>query len=878
VRPTPDAAPQKAPEKQLITMDFQDVEIGVLVKFISEITGKNFILDEKVRGKVTVISPTKISIEEAYRVFQSILEVKGFTTLPAGPVTKIVPTREARESGAPLSMKVPTGDQFITQLVPLSFIDASTLVPILQPMVSKDGLVSAYDPANTILLIDTSSNIERLLALISELDIELPERGIEIIHLENAYAGNVAQTLQQVLDAQAERTTPKGAPGQPAGKPAQPVAAGAGTPNFRILPDERTNSVIALANPAQMRMIRSLAKDLDKKLEGSSKIQVYKLQYANAAEMVEVLSELISGGGGRAGGGGGFGAGFGTSSRRTTRQQQQERQSIFSRSSSSLGTPNSSFNRPLGGAVGPGGQQGQNTGPTSATGSGGEFVGEVRVTADPYTNSLLISAGPQDYDVLKRVIQQLDIPRRQVFVEAIILEIGLQRSKELGFEYQGGSPLGNDALGLARLNFKNLNPAITQPGSISGLVMAAVSNQTITLPDGTVVPAQVALFTALESDTDVNILSAPNILTSDNQEAEILVGQNIPFIASRATDQANLSNTFATVERQDVGITLRLTPQISQGNVVRLDLYEEVSAVVPNPPVDPNVGGPTTTVRSASTTIVARNGQTVVLGGLISDATNNAVSKIPYIGDIPVLGNFFKFNNDTKDKINLMIFLTPHVVSDDDQLHDLSIDQRDRFKRYLQQQRTGPRRKEQLDSQSWQQSTAQPPSGEQPPAAVPPQQAPFSAAPLPTPAPAPQAAIQPRPLAPEPTPPAPIAPSSPSAVGIPTTGHRFAVLLALFEKGNAPPELRPTNGFLMVYTPVAAGDFFVKGDTYEYVTAAYEAKYKCLEVFPDATTALSVYPENRPLDGGGAVVRWRPISADQLRSMIAGTTPWKRER
>jgi general secretion pathway protein D len=874
---TPNPVPQKAGEKQLITMDFQDVEIGVLVKFISEITGKNFILDEKVRGKVTVISPTKISIEEAYRVFQSILEVKGFTTLPAGPVTKIVPVREARESGAPLSMKVPTGDQFITQLVPLSFIDASTLVPVLQPMVSKDGLVSAYDPANTILLIDTSSNIERLLALISELDIELPERGIEIIHLENAYAGNVAQTLQQVLDAQAERTTPKGAPGQPAGKPAQPVAGGGGTPNFKILPDERTNSVIALANPAQMRMIRSLAKDLDKKLEGVSKIQVYKLQYANAAEMVEVLSELISGGGGRAGGVGGFGAAA-TSSRRSTRQQQQERQSIFSRSSSSIGTPNSSFNRPLGGAVGPGGQQGQNTGATSATGSGGEFVGEVRVTADPYTNSLLISAGPQDYDVLKRVIQQLDIPRRQVFVEAIILEIGLDKSKELGFEYQGGTQLGDQALGLARLNLKNLNPALTSPASISGLVAAAASTQTITLPDGTTVPAQVALFTALESDTDVNILSAPNILTSDNQEAEILVGQNIPFIASRATDQANLSNTFATVERQDVGITLRLTPQISQGEVVRLDLYEEVSAVVPNPPVDPNIAGPTTTVRSASTTIVARNGQTVVLGGLISDSTTNGVSKIPYIGDIPVLGNLFKFNNDNRSKVNLLIFLTPHVVRDEAELHDLSIDQRDRFRRYLQQQKTGPRRKDQLDASSWQEATVQPPGGAQPPSIAPSQQAPLSAAPLPTPAPAPQAAIQPRSLAPEPTPPAPIAPSSPSAVGIPTTGHRFAVLLALFEKGDAPPELRPTNGFLMVYTPVAAGDFFVKGDTYEYVTGAYEAKYKCLEVFPDATTALSVYPENRPLDGGGAVVRWRPISADQLRSMIAGTTPWKRAR
>ncbi len=856
-------------------MDFQDVEIGVLVKFISEITGKNFILDEKVRGKVTVISPTKISIEEAYRVFQSILEVKGFTTLPAGPVTKIVPVREARESGAPLSTKTPTGDQFVTQLVPLSFIDSASLVPILQPMVSKDGLVTAFEPANTLVLIDTSSNIERLLAIISELDIELPERGIEILHLDNAYAGGVAQTLQQVLEAQTERTSPKGGPGQPAGRPAQPAAAAPATPGFKIIADERTNSVIVLAHPAQMRVIRSLVKNLDKKLEGVSKIQVYKLQYANASEMVEVLSELISGGGGRGGGmGGAFGAASGTSSRRSTRQQQQERQSIFSRSSSSLGQPGSSFNRPLGGAVGPGGAQGQ-TAPSSATGSGGEFVGEVRVTADPYTNSLLVSAGPQDYDVLKRVIQQLDVPRRQVFVEAIILEIALDKSKQLGFEYQGGTSLGDSALGLSRLNLKNLNPSLTSPQSISGLVMAAVSNQTITLPDGTTVPAQVALFTALESDTDVNILSAPNILTSDNQEAEILVGQNIPFIASRATDQTNLSNTFATVDRQDVGITLRITPQISEGDVVRLDLYEEVSAVVPNPPVNPEVAGPTTTVRSASTTIVARDGQTVVLGGLISDATTNSVSKLPYVGDIPVLGNLFKFNDDRRAKINLLIFLTPHVVHDEEQLHGFSLEQRDRFRKYLQQQKTGPRRREQLDSPSWQ--TAAVPS--EAPGVAPAVQTPSYAPPAPTPAAAPQAAIQLRTLVPPPTPAAPIAPSSPSALGIPTTGHRFAVLLTLFEKGNAPPELQATNGFLMVYTPISVGEFFVKGDTYEYVTPAYEAKYRCLEVFPDATTALSVYPENRPLERwGGAVVRWRPISADQLRSMIAGATPWKRTR
>ncbi len=435
-----------------------------------------------------------------------------------------------------------------------------------------------------------------------------------------------------------------------------------------------------------------------------------------------------------------------------------------------------------------------------------------------------------------------------------------------------------------RLNFTNLNQAVTTPQTLQGLVMAAVSNQTITLPDGTTVPAQVALFTALQNDRDVNVLSAPNILTSDNQEAEILVGQNIPFIASRATDTANLANTFATVERQDVGITLRLTPQISQGDVVRLDLYEEVSAVVPNPLVDANVAGPTTTVRSASTTVVARTGHTIVLGGLISDNAVSTQGKLPFIGDIPVLGNLFKQNADQRNKINLLIFLTPHVLHDDAELQALSLDERNQFKRYLHQEKLGPRHYEQLNEPSWYAATATPTGGAPPvlapgaagaPSVAPPPPA-IRAEPLPTPQE--QAAVAPRPLAP-PAPPAPIVPSSPSALGIPSTGHRFAVLLSVFEKGNAPPELQSTNGFVTVYMPIEAGEFFVKGGAYEYKSPTYEARYTCLEVFPDATTALSVYPEGQPLQRwGGAVVRWRPISAEQMRAMIAGASPWKRAR
>lgn len=862
--------PAKPAAEQLITMDFQDVEIGVLVKFISEITGKNFILDEKVRGKVTVISPTKITIEQAYRVFQSILEVKGFTTIPAGPTTKIVPIRDAKEKGARLSTQLPGGDEFVTQLVPLAFVDASSLVSVLQPMVSKDGLISAYDPTNTILLIDSASNIERLLRIIAELDVEVPERGIEFIKLENAFAETVAATLQEILEASTEDEAGQAATsrtGRRRRRQETETAAVASSSDlsFKVIPDERTNSLIVLASGNQLRTIKSLIRELDQSLPGVSKINVYRLKYANAVEMVEVLSQLIGGGGAGLGGLGGL-----SSSRRTTRQEQS--------TSSRFGQSGSQFGQQLGRSLGQTGGQGNQLTAASASGSGGEFIGEVRVTGDPFTNSLIISAGRQDYEVLQRVIRELDIPRRQVLVEAIILEVSLDKSRALGLESQGGIPL-QDGIGIGRLNLNNLNGFISNPASLSGLVVAAASNQTINVPGVGEVPAQVALFTALQSDTDVNILSAPTILTSDNQEAEILVGQNIPFIASRATDTTNLSNTFATVERQDVGITLRLTPQVSEGGVVRLDIYEEVSAVVPNPLVDPNIAGPTTTVRSTSTTVVARDGQTVVLGGLISDNVTSAESKIPYIGDVPVFGNLFKSSNDTRNKINLLIFLTPRIIQDEAQLAEASQARRDRFRREMRVHEKGPRRAPQLEASSWELPEPPPilaptPVVRQPLRTAPPPPPSSARPPAARPTPAPMARVAP-PVAPTPARPAP---SSPAALGIPESGYRFAVLLSLFEQGTPPPELQTSNGFLTVYVPNDLR-FFHKGNNYTYESPRYEAKYTCLEVFEDAREALAVYPDGQALDRWqGAVVRWKPFSAEEVPRIRAGTSRWARGR
>ncbi len=890
------AAPR--PEQQLITMDFQDVEITVLAKFISEITGRNFIIDEKIRGKVTVISPTKITVDEAYRVFQSILEVKGFTTVPSGPAIKIVATKDAKESGAPLSTPKSRGAEYVTQLVPLAYVDPESLMSVLQPMVSKDGLISSYEPTNTLILIDTASNIDRLMEIVAELDIEVPDRGIEIIRLENAFATELAETLEQALEADAARGAKK-ATGAAARKPAGAAQAGAAvtTPGerepFKVIPDERTNSLIVMAGPTKMRSIKNLVRELDRTLEGVAKINVYRLRYANADEMVDVLGQLIGGGGGGGGGGGLGGASglgrSGTSSRRNTRQS-------LGRTGGRSGSSTRGLGNQLGNQGGLGGGAQQRTAAAvqaaSATGSGGgEFIGEVNVTADPYTNSLVISAGRQDYEVLKRVISELDVPRRQVLVEAIILEVSLDKTKALGIELQGATALGKDALGLGRVNLESLNAAVTQPGSISGLLAAAASNQTITLPDGTKVPAQVALLTALQNDDDVNVLSAPTILTSDNQEAEIVVAQNIPFIASRAADISNLQNQFTTVERQDVGITLQITPQISDGNVVRLDIYEEVSAVVPNPPVDPNLAGPTTTVRSASTTVVAADSSTVVIGGLIADSIINQESKVPYLGDIPVLGNLFKSSQDTSNKVNLLIFLTPRIIRDNSELQRASLDERRKLTSNVGRA-LAPSSRRALARPTWENS----PLASNAPAWSVTTTETQSRYDVPAPVYAPPAEpMQQRYEVPPPSyvppvvsslppssapPPSSIAPSMPaSSLGLPSSGHKYVVLLSYLEQGTSPPGLETQSGFLTVYVPAAAGEFFVKGGAYEYVAPGYEAKFTVLEVFPGPEAAMAVYPEGQRVEQwNGAVVRWKPIGSEQMQQIVAGKSPWKRIR
>jgi len=693
----PASAPNPLRSNDLVVMDFQDVEIGTLVKFVSEITGKNFLLDDKVKGKVSVISPSKITVEEAYRVFQSVLQVKGFTLVDTGPVVKIIAIKDVKGSGLPVGTDTTTpSEAYVTQLVPLEHLEAQAAAQLLQPLVSRDGLISAYAPTNSLIVVDSETNIARLVELILALDVPGQERTVEVMPLRHAFAGDVAAILREAIEDDSAGArgggTTSNVPGVGSTATTKPASGGRGASGVRVVPDERSNSIIVIGNQLEIRQAYTLVAKLDRPLpKGTGRINVYYLRHADATELVQVLAELVgtttstvprqilpgravTEGGGRYGSGG----------QRTATGSQ------------SLGD----FGRSVTSRQGTGGLPGTGRGASApgvaggvqSAGSGGpavEFESGVRVTADPATNSLVISAAPQDYATLREVIDQLDIPRRQVLVEAIIFEVSMTRARQLGIELQGGASVGGVGTALGRVNFRNLNPLtsavgdgdLTGIGSLSGLLGALISNQSIVLSDGTKVPAGIALVSALEADPDINVLSAPTILTTDNEEAEIVVGKNVPFVTSRSTNETNLANTFSQVDRRDVGITLRLTPQISEGDTVRLLIFQEVSDLIPTSQVEVLQLGPTTTVRSATTSVVVQDSQTVAIGGLISDKLTTSQQGVPYLSDIPVLGNFFKFDDKSKEKINLIILLTPRILRNPSSLTSLTENERERFQK-----------------------------------------------------------------------------------------------------------------------------------------------------------------------------------------------------
>ena len=608
-----------------ISLDFTDVDLQVLIKFMSEQTGRNFLFDERVQGKVSIISPSKITEEDAYNVFLSVLQVKGFATVDVGNSIKIVPAREVRQESIPTEGKGKAArhsGEFITRLIPLRYIESQEVIQLLTPLLSKDGLISPFPSANTVMLIDSRQNIDRLLEILRMIDMESPSE-TKLFQLTYASAQDMAKTLDQLFPSSAQTGV---APPPQAGRGAARRTTVPSGAVIRFIPELRTNNLIVLAPPDTMPEITDLIVRLDVPIPSASgRINVYYLENANAEETANVLS-MLTGGTSAMPQGGGYPQGL------------------------------------------PPGQQTTIPGVITA-----EFESRVKVTADKATNSLVIVASPNDYKTLTGVIKKLDIRRRQVFVEAMILEITLDKSRDLGVEWRGAAEVGKDGaiLGGTNYNFAgNVNSLFTSlatgnPMLFSGTgLLAGGIGGTVKLPDGTEVPAVAAVLRAAQTRNDIKILSSPHLLTQNNKEAEIIVGENVPFIASQSRDTTNLANVINTVERKDVGVTLKITPHIHESEFVSMDIYQESSALKESSSLDQALVGPTTTKRSARTTVLVRSGDTILIGGIVQETKTDIESKVPILGSIPLLGWLFKYNSKSTNRTNLVILLTPHIIQE----------------------------------------------------------------------------------------------------------------------------------------------------------------------------------------------------------------------
>lgn len=679
-----------------ITINFDNADLRTVVKFISELTGRNFLVDDKVKGTVTILSPSEITVEEAYRIFLSVLEMKGFTVVDAGAVTKIIPSTEARQKDiTTLKLdglgQIGREDRIVTGVVPLNFANANDLKGILSPLVSKESQIAAYMPTNTLVITDYASNIHRLMGIIRDLDVEGVDEKITVVPLKYASAQVLASELLALMDKGAQQaarrttTTQPARPGVPAapqpGVP-QPAAApteGAVISASKIIADERTNSLIIIASATDTQKIMGLIEKLDTPLPpGRKRIHVYFLEYAKAEEIMQVLAQLSGRGTGAMPltGTTRTGTGIGTTGLGTTGL------GTLGHGTTGLGTGTLGTTG-LGTAGTRTGVSGTTSALTGVFGGGLDafsksvVLGEdVQVVADKPTNSLVIVASPTDYETLKEVIEKLDVMRPQVLVEALIAEVSLTKSKSLGVEWQWGEQLTGGRETGVRVGTGGADVGATL-GAVAQQLVFGIFKGPITVA-GQSFPNLRALIRAMQSASDVNILSTPHVLTLNNEEAEIVVAQNIPFLKSQTGTAESTTTTtptpttavLQTFEFKDVGIVLRITPQISRGKFVRLNIFQEVSDVGA---AERLTTTPTTFKRQAKTTVVVENSQTVVIGGLIQDTQRQTTSGVPCLASVPILGNLFRSQGiGPNEKRNLLIFITPHIVNTPAELAEIT--------------------------------------------------------------------------------------------------------------------------------------------------------------------------------------------------------------
>ena len=583
----PSLAQQAAPgtSAQRITPSFKDADITQVIEAVGAATGRNIIIDPRVRAQVTMLSSTPMSPDAFYEAFLALLQVHGFVAVPSGNVTKIIPDANARQMpGNDLPGRVSaTSDEIVTQVVAVRNVSAAQLVPILRPLIPQYGHLAAYPSANILIISDRANNVNRMLRIIQRID-QASDADIEVVPLQNASAAEVVRTMTALSQGQAQ--------------------AEGGTPQMRVVADDRSNSILISGEKSQRLRAKTLVAYLDTPLANGGDTRVRYLRYADAEKIAGKLKEQISG---------------------------------------------------------------ASAGPPAAQGAQAIADKSTIIWAEPETNALVITAPPKTMNSLMSVIDSLDIRRAQVLVEAIIVEVTADKSAELGVNWLIDGTNEDQAVG----------GFIEPVGGVSIVDLARAADDPSTLttvPRGTTIGIGrlggtginfAAVIRALRGDSDTNIIATPSIVTMDNQEAQIKVAQEVPFITGQYTTTGGggttAPNPFQTITRQEVGTILKITPQINEGDSVMLKIEQESSSIAGTSSGAVDL---ITNKRTINTNVLIEDGGTIVLGGLIQDTQTSGEQRVPFLGRIPIVGEAFRTRSAKKNKTNLMVFIQPRILRD----------------------------------------------------------------------------------------------------------------------------------------------------------------------------------------------------------------------
>ncbi len=603
----------------LITLNLRDAELDALIATVSEATGKNFIVDPRVKAKVNLVSAKPMPPDELYNVFLSVLQVHGYAAVTKGNVIKIVPDVNAKQDGVEVGgVDVARGaDELVTEVVSLRHVQAAPLLTALRQLMPQQAALSVHPESNSLILTDRAGNVARMKDILARVDHPGSDE-IETIRLKHASAADIVKTLTQLRSRAGRGAQPAGAPG------------GDATSLASFAADERTNSVLLSGDKTEREKLRAVVVYLDTPLERAGNTQVFYLKYARASELVPILQG-------------------------TNRPVARAGSTGLSSSATGMSSGFAS------GSTGTGASTGSAAVTTATVGLGGRQ--DAVVIADEATNALVITAPPSVMRELESIISQLDIRRAQVLVEAIIAEVSDDFSRKLGVQMAAFSANSRGPIGVSTFNglLSAIASSATNPIAAVGALGDGL-NMGVGDFNGRGADFGV-LVSALAGDANNNILSTPSLLTLDNQEASIVVGKNVPIVTgSYATTGSTTTTTpFQTVTREDIGVKLKVKPSISPEGAVRLELEQEVSSIDAAAQSD---AGLITNKRNVKTTVLAQDGDVVVLGGLIDETVNDQESKVPGLGDIPVLGELFKYRSTGRAKRNLMIFIRPVVLRD----------------------------------------------------------------------------------------------------------------------------------------------------------------------------------------------------------------------